>query len=114
MVDIGPQPADQIEALELTIEALEDAIARSRRLMTIGRAATLVGPVLLLAQIIGVFEATPARILSAFAPIIGWRGLSGSSKSSTAEFERRRARALAERNAAIDALGLVLAGEQGR
>jgi len=106
MVDIGPQPADRIEALELGIEALEDAIARSRRLMTIGRAATLVGPILVLALIVGVFEATPARVLSAFALIIGGLVLAGSSKSSTAEFERRRARAVAERNAAIDALGL--------
>lgn len=113
MVDIGPQPADHIEALELAIEALEDAIARSRRLMTIGRAATVIGPVLLVALIFGVFDATPARVLAAFALIIGGLVLAGSSKSSTAEFQRRRARAVAERNAAIDALGLVPAGEEG-
>ncbi len=104
-------PAERIEALELRIEELSEAIARSRRLETAGRAAAVIGPALLLALMLGLLAFTPARVLVALALLIGGVVLAGSSRSSTEQLERRLARASAERNAAIDALGLVAASK---
>lgn len=100
-------PAERIETLEFEIDELRDAIARSRRLMVAGRVAAVVGPVLFVALLFGLVAFTPARMLMALALLIGGIVLSGSSRSSTGQFERSLARAEAERNAAIDALGLV-------
>ena len=106
-----PGPAEQVEELEFRIDELRDAIARSRRLMTAGRAGAGVGAVLLLALVIGVFAFAPARVVFALALLIGGVVLAGSSKSSTEQFERSLARAERERDTAIDALGLVAADE---
>lgn len=105
------QPTERIEALELRIDELHEAIARSRRLMFAGRGAAVLGPVLLLALLFGLVAFTPARVVVALALLIGGVVLAGSSKSSTGELERSLARAEDERNVAIDALGLVTAGE---
>jgi hypothetical protein len=114
MTDWNRHPAERIEALELEIEELGDAIARSRRLMIAGRVAAVVGPALFVALILGLIVFTPARVLMALALMIGGIVLSGSSRSSTEQFERSLVRAEAERNAAIDALGLVPAdGREG-
>ena len=106
MIESGLHPVEDIERLELHIETLQDSIARSRRLMLAGRAGAVVGPLLLVALMFGLMVFTPARVLMALALLIGGVVLSGSSKSSTDELERSLARAEAQRNAAIDALGL--------
>ncbi len=113
MDEIGPHPVERIEELELRIDELQDAIARSRRLMTAGRAAALAGPVLMIALMLGVLAFAPARVLFALALTIGGVVLAASSKSSTDQLERSLQRAERERNDAIDALGLVLARERG-
>ena len=112
MVDIGLPPAERIEELELRIEDLGEAVARSRKLAAAGRICAVVGPILLLALMAGALAFTPARVLLALALLIGGVVLAGSSKSSTDELRRSLARAEAERNAAIDALGLIDAGEE--
>jgi len=106
MMQSGFSPAEAIEELELRIEELQESIARSRRLMKAGRAATVSGPVLLLALMLGVLAYTPARALFALALLIGGVVLTGSSKSSTEHLERSLQRVEQERNAAIDSLGL--------
>ncbi len=106
-----PGPAEDVEELEFRIDQLRDAIARSRRLMTAGRAGAAIGAVLLLALMIGVFAFAPARVVFALALMIGGVVFAGSSKSSTEQLERSLARAERERNAAIDALALVTASE---
>ncbi len=106
-----PGPAEDVEELEFRIDELRDAIARSRRLMTAGRAGAGVGAVLLLALMIGVFAFAPARVVFALALMIGGVVFAGSSKSSTEQLEGALARAERERNAAIDALALVTAAE---
>jgi hypothetical protein len=111
MVELIFQPAERIEALEREIDELRDAIARSRRLMTAGRVAAVAGPALLIALIFGLLGFSPARVLVALALLIGGIVLTGSSKSSTAQLEGSLAQAERERNAAIDALGLVPAGD---
>jgi HAMP domain-containing protein len=110
VIEPGFQPVDDIEALELRIEELRDAIARSRRLALGGRASAVVGPVVLLGLMLGLLAFTPARVLIALALMIGGVVLLGSSKSSTEELERSLARAERELNQAIDALGLIVAG----
>ncbi len=99
----------RIEALETHIEALQDKIMRSRRLAYVGRAAAVVGPMAVVALMFGVATYTPARMLAGLALLIGGIVLAGSSRSSTDELARRLARAERERDAAIDALGLVTA-----
>ena len=106
-----PGPAEDVEELEFRIDELQDTIARSRRLMAAGRVAVGVGAVLLLALMIGVFAFAPARVVFALALVIGGIVLAGSSKSSTEQLERSLERAERQRDAAIDALGLVDAGE---
>ncbi len=108
--EIDGSPVTEIEALELRIEELRDAIARSRRLATVGRACAVVGPLLLVALMLGLIAFTPARVLAALALLIGGVVLAGSSRSSTDQLQRELQRAEAERNAAIDALGLIEAG----
>ena len=111
MIDPEFEPAEKIEALELRIENLREAIGRSRRLAQAGRASAVVGPVLLLGLALGLVAFSPARVLVGLALLIGGFVLAGSSRSSTDEFTRQVARAEAERNAAIDALRLVDAGD---
>jgi hypothetical protein len=106
-----PGPAEDVEELEFRIDELRDSIARSRRLMAAGRVGAGVGAVLLLALMIGVLAFAPARVVFALALMIGGVVLAGSSKSSTEQLERSLERAERQRNAAIDALGLVTAGE---
>ncbi len=105
-----PGPAEDVEELELRIDELGDAIARSRRLMAAGRAGAVAGALLLLALMIGVFAFEPARVVFALALLIGGIVFAGSSKSSTEQLERSLARAEREREAAIDALDLVATG----
>ncbi len=106
-----PGPAERVEELEFRIDELRDAIARSRRLMAAGRGGAGVGAILLLALMVGVFAFEPARVVFALALMIGGVVFAGSSKSSTEQLERSLAVAERERDAAIDALGLVAAGE---
>lgn len=106
MIEPDFHPVEDIERLELRIETLQDFIARSRRLMLAGRVASGIGPLLLVALMFGLIVFTPARVLVALALLIGGIVLTGSSKSSTDELERSLARAEAERNEAIDGLGL--------
>jgi hypothetical protein len=112
MIEPAPHPIEDIERLELHIETLQDSIARSRRLMLAGRVSSVLGPLLLVALTFGLMIFTPARVLMALALLIGGVVLTGSSKSSTDELERSLARAEAERNEAIDTLGLAPAEER--
>lgn len=110
MDDWTPGPAEHVEELEFRIDELRDAIARSRRLMSAGRVGAVLGAILLLALMIGVIGFAPARVVFTLALLIGGVVFAGSSKSSTEQLEGSLARAERERNAAIDALGLVDAG----
>ncbi len=103
-------PMEQIEQLELRIEALREAIQRSRRLMLAGRTCACGGPALLLCLLLGLIGFTPFRMVIGLAMGIGGVVLMGSSKSSTEELERSLKRAEDERRAAIDALNLIEVG----
>jgi hypothetical protein len=105
---------DEIERLELRIEALSEAIERSRRLRFAGRASAVIGPVLLAGFALGLVAFTPARMIVALALAIGGVVLTGSSRASTEELERALRQAQAERIAAIDALELVQVGNGKR
>jgi hypothetical protein len=102
---------DEIERLELRIEELREAIARSRRLRLVGQASAVIGPALIVGFVPGLVAYSPTRVLVAFALAIGGVVLAGSSRSSTEELERSLKQAEAERMAAIDALELVQVGE---
>jgi hypothetical protein len=102
---------DEIERLELRIEELREAIARSRRLRLFGQASAVIGPALIVGFVFGLVTYSPTRVLVAFALAIGGVVLAGSSRSSTEELERALKQAEAERMAAIDALELVQVGE---
>ena len=102
---------DEIERLEMQIEDLREVIERSRRFTLAGRAATVAGPALLAAILIGLVDFTPARTVLGLALAIGGMVLSGSSRATTDELRRSLQSAEAARNAAIDALDLVDLGE---
>ncbi len=104
-------PVARIESLELRIAELREAIGRSRRLALAGGVAAVAGPAMLLALLFGFVVDTPARALAALALLIGGIVLMGSSKASTEQLQRQLASVEDERNAAIDALGLVVAGD---
>jgi hypothetical protein len=109
----GPSRAltDEIERLELQIEELRDAIARSARLALAGRGAAVAGPALLVGFLLDLVTFTPTRMILALALAIGGLVLTGSSRASTEELRRSLAKVEADRNAAIDALGLVDLGD---
>ena len=95
---------DEIERLEIRIEELSEAIARSRRLRLVGLASAVVGPALIAGFVLGLVAYSPTRVIVALALAIGGVVLMGSSRSSTEELERALKQAEAERMAAIDAL----------
>jgi hypothetical protein len=111
IVKPNPMPMDEIERLEIQIDDLREAIERSRRYALAGRAAAVAGPALLVGFALGVVGFTPARMILALALAIGGLVLTGSSRASTDELRLSLQRAEAERNAAINALGLVDLGE---
>jgi hypothetical protein len=102
---------DEIERLEIRIEELSEAIARSRRLRLVGVASAVIGPVLIAGFVLGLVDYSPTRVIVAFALAIGGMVLMGSSRSSTEELERALRQTEAERIAAIDALNLVQVGD---
>jgi hypothetical protein len=103
---------DEIERLELRIEELREAIARSRRLRLVGQASAVIGPALIVGFVLGLVAYSPTRVLVALALAMGGMVLMGSSRSSTEELERALKQAEAERMAAIDALELVQVGDR--
>ena len=102
---------DEIERLELRIEELHAAIARSQKFALAGRAAAILGPALIVCFVIGLLEFTAARAVVTVALGIGGVVLMGSSRSSTEELERALRRAEAERTAAINGLEFFDLGE---
>ncbi len=103
---------EEIERLELQIDELRDAIARSRRLMRAGRASAVIGPALLVCLMLGVLDFTPVRMIVGIALAIGGVVLMGSSRASTEELERSLKRTEDERSAAIDGLELLPVGDR--
>jgi hypothetical protein len=103
---------DEIERLEIRIEELREAIARSRRLRLVGLASAVIGPALIVGFVLGLVDYSPTRVIVAFALAIGGMVLMGSSRSSTEELQSAMKRAEAERMAAIDALDLVEVGDR--
>ena len=91
---------DEIERLEIRIEELREAIARSRRLRLVGLASAVIGPALVVGFVLGLVDYSPTRVIVAFALAIGGMVLMGSSRSSTEELERALRQAEAERIAA--------------
>ncbi len=114
MSELDPTPADDIERLEAQIDELRDAIRRSRRLVVVGRAGALAGVALLICLLFGLADFTQIRMIVGITLGLGGVVLMGSSVGSTRQFELSLKRAEDERNAAIDALELVLLGEGGR
>ncbi|HEY5206022.1 MAG TPA: hypothetical protein VIJ63_15665 [Roseiarcus sp.] len=102
---------DEIERLELRIEELREAIARSRRLRLVGLASAVAGPALIVGFVLGFVDYAPTRVIVALALAMGGMVLMGSSRSSTEELQRALKQAEAERVAAIDALELIQVGD---
>ena len=98
---------EQIEQLELRIEELQEKIGRSRSLMLLGRVCTVLGPVSLLALLLGLLSFTPVEMVIGITLGIGGIVLMGSSKSTTEDLEYSMKKIQEERSAAIDALELV-------
>ena len=101
---------EEIEQLEAQIEALQEAVRRSRRLVVVGRGCASAGAALLACLMLGVLDFEPVRMILDIALGLGGLVLMGSSKSSTDELEWSLKRAQEKRNAAIDALELVQLG----
>ena len=104
------RPAERIEQLEVRIEELREAIQRSRRLMTAGRACAVIGPALLVCFMLGLINLTPVRMIAGLALAIGGVVLTGSSRASTEQLELLLKQTEKERSAAIDGLELIEAG----
>jgi hypothetical protein len=98
---------ERIEQLELRIEELQEKIGRSRRLMLLGRACTVLGPVLLLALLLGLLSFTPVEMVIGITLGIGGIVLMGSSKATKEDLGYSLKKIEEERSAAIDALKLV-------
>ena len=67
---------------------------------------------MLVCLIFGLLDLTPVRMIVGIALAIGGVVLVGSSRASTEQFEFSLKQIEGERNAAIDALGLVQFGNQ--
>jgi hypothetical protein len=104
---------EPIDELEIRIEELQEAIARSRRLMLAGRACAVIGPTLLACFALGLLTFTPLRMIIAIVLGVGGVVLMGSSRASTDELALALKRTEEERRAAIDALELVEVRDQG-
>lgn len=100
-------PVARIEALELHIEGLREAMEQSRKIALSGRAASAVGAIMLIGLLFQIIGFTPARVMLALALAIGGIVLSGSSRSTTDELKGQAELAERERDAAIDFLGLI-------
>jgi hypothetical protein len=98
---------EQIEQLELRIDELQEKIGRSRKLMLLGRVCTVLGPVSLLALLLGLLSFAPVEMVIGFTLGIGGIVLMGSSKSTTEDLEDSLRKIQKERSSAIDALELV-------
>lgn len=103
---------EQIEQLEIRIEELREKIGRSRRLVSIGRACAIIGPVLLVCLLLGLLSFTPVGMIIGITLGIGGVVLMGSSKATTTELEHSLKKIDKERSAAIDALQLVQLGDR--
>ena len=114
MFEADPTPAEQIERLEAQIDELREAIQRSRRLVTAGRACAFAGPALLVCLTLGLATFTSARMVVGITLAIGGLVLMGSSVGSTKQLELSLKQAEDERNAAIDALEFVQLGGGAR
>ena len=68
---------DEIERLEIRIEELREAIARSRRLRLVGLASAVIGPALIVGFVLGLVDYSPTRVIVAFALAIGGHGAHG-------------------------------------
>lgn len=112
MFDPDPDPAEQIEQLEIRIEELREAIQRSRKLIMAGRLCAVAGPALLVCLVFGAVNFTPVRMVVGITLALGGMVLMGSSKTSTEQLEQSLKRTEEERNAAIDALELVQLGDR--
>jgi hypothetical protein len=110
MFELDPTPPTEIEQLELRIEALNEAIQRSRRLGMVGRVAVVAGLVALAGLALGLMYFELTRVIVAISLALGGVILVGSSKTSTEQLQVSLKRAESERNAAIDALDLVAPG----
>jgi O-antigen ligase len=76
------------------------------------RVCAVIGPVLLVCMMFGLLDLTSVRMIAGIALAIGGVVLVGSSRASTEQLELSLKQIEVERNAAIDALGLVQFGDQ--
>ena len=83
MFEADATPADEIERLEAEIDALREAIRRSRRLVVVGRVCAFAGVALLVALILGLAYFTPVRMIVGISLGLGGLVLMGSSVGST-------------------------------
>jgi hypothetical protein len=65
---------DEIERLEIRIEELREAIARSRRLRLVGLASAVIGPALIVGFVLGLVDYSPTRVIvsPSPSPSVGW------------------------------------------
>src|ERR1700690_2923207 len=101
----------EIERLEIRIEELREAIARSPRLRLVGLASAVIGPALVVGFVLGLVDYSPTRVIVAFPLAIGGMVLMGSSRSSTEELERALRQGGAEGIGGVAALEHVQVGD---
>ncbi len=114
MFEADPTPAEQIERLEAQIDELREAIRRSRKLVTAGRACAFAGAALVVCLALGLVTVMPVRMIVGIVVGLGGLVLMGSSVGSTRQLELSLKQKEDERNAAIDALEFVDFGDGAR
>jgi hypothetical protein len=107
VIPLFPTPRDEIVRLEEQIEALSEAAERSRKLITLSRAAALLGATLLIVVIAGVAALNSSVTLFGIAALLGGMVLAGSSRSTLDEHLEALDKARQARNALIDGVAPV-------
>ncbi|GGH10631.1 hypothetical protein GCM10007036_07270 [Alsobacter metallidurans] len=102
VIPLFPTPRDEIVRLEEQIEALGEAVERSRKLITLSRAAAVLGAVSLVVVATGVAALNSSVTLFGIATLLGGMVLAGSSRSTLDEHVEALEKARQARDALID------------
>jgi hypothetical protein len=88
---------DQIERLEITIEALAGRAETCRKIIVFAKATIVVGALVLAAIVVGALKFSPVAMICGIAAVIGGIVVRGSNRSTMEETLRKMRAAEAER-----------------
>jgi hypothetical protein len=92
---------EQIERLEITIEALAARAEQCRKIIVFAKATIVVGALVLAAIVVGALKFSPVAMICGIAAVIGGIVARGSNRSTMDETVRKMRAAEAERAALI-------------